>query len=200
LAGTAQSHTDHSAPLRDEQGDPVEIAMDLVWETTGAAYLWRQSTRYEIPCRVTGTVRIGDEEINFAGPGQRDHSWGARDWWANDWMWSAFHLDDGTHTHEVTIPQLPGFAVGYAQRNGEVVEIENGQSSETVADNGLITAATLTSGPDALELEVTPQAFGALRLVAPDGRVTHFPRAMATVRASDGRTGTGWIEWNRNQH
>ena len=199
LEGTAQSHADDSAPLRDETGEPVEIAMDLVWETTGAPYLWRQSTRYEIPCRVTGSVIVGDEEIEFSGPGQRDHSWGARDWWANDWMWSAFHLSDGTHTHQVTIPQLPGFAVGYTQRDGEVAEIETGLCAETVADNGLITTATLTAGPDALELTVTPQAFGALRLVSPDGRVTHFPRAMATVETSDGRTGTGWIEWNRNQ-
>ena len=200
VIGAAQSHADQSAPLRDEPGEPVEIAMDLVWSTTGAPYLWRQSTRYEVPCRVTGTVRIGDEEISFAGPGQRDHSWGSRDWWANDWMWSAFHLDDGTHTHAVTIPQLPGFAVGYVQRDGAVDEIETGTTTETVADNGLITDAHIVSGPDALELDVTPQAFGALRLVAPDGRVTHFPRAMATVRAEDGRTGTGWIEWNRNQH
>ena len=51
-------------------------------------------------------------------PGQRDHSWGSRDWWAFDWMWSALHLDDGTHTHAVAIPQLPGFGVGYVQRGG----------------------------------------------------------------------------------
>lgn len=200
LEGTAEAHADHSAPLRDERGEPIEIAMDLVWETTGTAYQWRQSTRYEIPCRVTGSVFIGEEEIAFTGPGQRDHSWGARDWWASDWMWSAFHLDDGTHTHEVTIPQMPGFAVGYTQRDGEVAEIEGGQASETVADNGLITAARLVAGPDDLVIDVVPRAFGALRLEAPDGRVTHFPRAMATVRTSDGRTGTGWIEWNRNQH
>jgi hypothetical protein len=112
-------------------------------------------------------------------------------------MWSAFHLDDGTHTHAVTIPQLPGFGVGYVQRGGEVEEIGTGTTTETVADNGLITDAHLSTGD--LELDVTPVAFGALRLVSPDGRVTHFPRAMATARTADGRTGTGWIEWNRNQ-
>ena len=50
------------------------------------------------------------------------------------------------------------------------------------------------------ELAVTPLAFGALRLQAPDGRVSLFPRAMCSVRAADGREGRGWVEWNRVQH
>src|SRR5207302_679873 len=75
LRGVAQAHQDESAPLRDEAGLPVEVELDLVWETDGVPYAWRQTTRYEIPCRVTGTVRIGDEHIELAGPGQRDHSW-----------------------------------------------------------------------------------------------------------------------------
>ena len=86
--GVAASHGDESAPLRGEAGDPVEVELDLTWVTDGTPYSWRQATRYEIPCRVTGTVRVGEETISFAGPGQRDHSWGARDWWAVDWMWS----------------------------------------------------------------------------------------------------------------
>ena len=104
LEGTAAAHADHSAPLRGEAGEPVEIAIDLTWETDGVPYQWRLATRYEIPCRVTGTVRIGEETVSLSGPGQRDHSWGGRDWWASDWMWSALHLDDGTHTHAVDRP------------------------------------------------------------------------------------------------
>jgi hypothetical protein len=45
-----------------------------------------------------------------------------------------------------------------------------------------------------------PRGFGPLRLEAPDGRVTHFQRAMADFRTADGRSGVGWIEWNINQH
>jgi hypothetical protein len=203
LEGTAQAHGDESAPLRDEIGEPVDIALDLVWETDGIPYLWRQSTRYEIPCHVSGTVRIGDETIQLSGVGQRDHSWGSRDWWANDWMWSAFHLADGTRTHAVTIPQIPGFAVGYGQQGETISEWETGTATETIADNGLITAAkveTSASPLGDLTLTVEPLAFGALRLHAPDGRVTNFPRAMARVTTEDGCTGFGWIEWNRNQH
>lgn len=94
---------------------------------------------------------------------------------------------------------MPGFGVGYVQRDGELTEVESVRASEQVADNGLITSARIVSGPEELAVDVEPVAFGALRLEAPDGRVTHFPRAMCRVRTDDGRTGTGWIEWNRNQ-
>ena len=199
VAGSAQAHTDQSAPLRGEPGEPVAIALDLVWETDGIPYAWRQSTRYEIPCRVSGTVRVGEEQIEFSGKGQRDHSWGARDWWAVDWMWSALHFEDGTHTHAVGVPQMPGYGVGYTQRDGELIEIESLQATEEVDDSGLIRSARIVSGPEELAIEVQPVAFGALRLQAPDGRVSLFPRAMCRVRAADGRSGSGWVEWNRVQ-
>ncbi len=199
VAGTGAAHRDESAPLRSAGGRPVTLSLDLVWETTGIPYAWRQSTRYEIPCRVSGTVWVGDETIAFSGPGQRDHSWGARDWWATDWMWSALHLDDGAHVHAVGIPQMPGFGVGYVQAAGALSEIESVTATEEVAANGLITRARIQTGPEALAIEVEPLAFGALRLESPDGRVSHFPRAMCRVRTDDGRTGTGWVEWNRNQ-
>ena len=201
LRASGQAYDDHSAPLRGEAGTPVDVALELEWETTGTPYQWRVATRYEIPCRVTGTVRIGDEEHTLSGPGQRDHSWGNRDWWANDWMWNGLHLDDGTHVHVVTIPELEGFGVGYIQRDGEVSEIAGATNTETVEDDGLISSATVTvTQPEpGLALTIEPLAFGALRLEAPDGRVSHFPRAMCRVTAADGRAGLGWIEWNRNQ-
>jgi hypothetical protein len=36
-------------------------------------------------------------------------------------------------------------------------------------------------------------------LVAPDGRTSRFPRAMARFVGADGRSGHGWIEWNQPQ-
>ena len=187
VEGTAAAHADHSAPLRKEAGEPVEIAVDLTWETDGVPYQWRLATRYEIPCRVSGTVRVGEEEFELSGPGQRDHSWGARDWWASDWMWSALHLDDGTHTHAVSVPTHPDFGVGYVQRDGELTELANVNSSEQVADNGLITTGRIAMSPVDIDVELEPLAFGAILLEAPDGRISHFPRAMCRVRATDGR-------------
>ncbi len=199
LEGTAQAHADASAPLRGESGDAIAIALDLEWETDGIPYAWRQSTRYEIPCRVTGALRIGGESISFSGPGQRDHSWGARDWWAVDWMWSALHLDDGTRTHAVGVPQMPGYGVGYVQHGGELTEIESVTATEQVSANELITSARIVFGPPEVAVDVAPVAYGAIRLEAPDGRLSFFPRAMCRVTADDGRRGLGWVEWNRVQ-
>ncbi len=197
--GTAEAHDDPSAPLRGEPGAPVEVELDLVWETDGIPYAWRASTRYEIPCRVSGRVRVGEEVIELAGPGQRDHSWGSRDWWAIDWMWSALHLDDGTHTHAVGLPEMPGYGVGYVQRGDEIEEIETVTARHELGHGGLIETASIASAPPQLDLDVQPLAFGPLRLEAPDGRISLFPRAMCRVRTADGRTGIGWVEWNRVQ-
>jgi hypothetical protein len=68
-----------------------------------------------------------------------------------------------------------------------------------VGADGLITDAKLRLDPPGLQLDVEPLAFGPLRLLSPDGRVSHFPRAMCRARTSDGREGVGWIEWNLNQ-
>ena len=72
-------------------------------------------------------------------------------------------------------------------------------SSEQVAEDGLIGSGRIAMSPGDTEVELEPLAFGAILLEAPDGRISHFPRAMCRVRATDGRQGLGWVEWNRNQ-
>jgi hypothetical protein len=199
--GAAAQYADDADPLHGKPGDRVQLHLDLRWLTDGAPYQWRATSRYEIPCHVEGTIIIDGDERAIAGPGQRDHSWGSRDWWANDWMWTAFHLDDGTRVHAVTLPDRPGMAVGYLQSDGQVVEeLTTGSSTVEHTPDGLVTAAHLTLGSGPLEVDVQPLGFGALRMEAPDGRVSFFPRAMATFRTGDGRSGIGWIEWNTNQH
>ncbi len=51
-----QAYPDPSALLRGEPGTPVEVTMNLVWATDGTPYKYRLTTRYEIPCTVSGTV------------------------------------------------------------------------------------------------------------------------------------------------
>lgn len=110
VRANGQSYADPSAILRGEPGTPVDLTMNLVWTTDGAPYKYRVTTRYEIPCTVTGTVTVNGTtyEMNSVA-GQRDHSWGVRDWWSMDWMWSALHLGDGTHLHglDIDIPNVP---------------------------------------------------------------------------------------------
>jgi hypothetical protein len=202
LRGQAQAYPDPSALLRGEPGTPVEMTMNLEWATDGTPYKYGLTTRYEIPCTVSGTVTVGDAsyQVNSV-PGQRDHSWGVRDWWGMDWMWSAVHLDDGTHLHGVNIriPGIPAVSVGYVQgRDGKVIDLETANSAETFGDNGLPLKATLTLDPGGISGAAEVRGQAPVGLIPPDGRVSQFPRAWVSLTTADGRTGVGWMEWNRN--
>jgi hypothetical protein len=200
VRGEGEAYDDPAAILRNEAGKPVPVALDLVWETLGEPYAYRFTTRYEIPCRVSGTLRVGDEQLELRAVGQRDHSWGTRDWWGMDWVWSAGHLADGTRFHggEFRLRGAPPVSVGYVQPpEGGVTEPDAVVATEEIGSDGLITTASIDFQPG-LPLKVEPLAWGPLRLVAPDGRVASFPRAMCRVHAGDGRSGVAWLEWNRS--
>jgi hypothetical protein len=203
LDGLGEAHDDPAALLRGQRGRSQPISLRLTWTTTGEPYAYRLATRYEIPCAVSGTIRLGDESLQLSDAvGQRDHSWGTRDWWSMDWVWSAGHLDDGTHLHAVQLrlPGAPAIGVGYVQQPAaQLVELSGVAAGERIGEDGLITAAQLTLDPLGLEVEVTPLAHAPLQLLASDGRVSHFPRAMCAIRCADGRRGLAWVEWNLNQ-
>jgi hypothetical protein len=203
LEATGQAHADPAGLLRGQAGDPVPVGLDLTWETAGVPYAYRLATRYEIPCRVSGTITVAGEALTLTDAvGQRDHSWGLRDWWSMDWVWMAGHLTDGTHLHAVELRLGDGqkLGVGYVQTAAsELMELDRVEASEDADRDGLITAARLSLHPAGLELDVEPLAFGPLRLESDDGRVSQFPRAMCRISCSDGRTGVAWLEWNRNQ-
>jgi Phosphotransferase enzyme family len=202
LRGHGQSYPDAAALLRGEQGAPVQVALDLVWSTDGTPYKYRITTRYEIPCTVTGTVSIDGRRYTVESvPGQRDHSWGVRDWWSMDWVWSALHLDDGTHIHAVDIrmPGVPPVGIGYIQdRDGAVTELQSIATRETFDADGLPASATLAVDPGGITATVDVRGHAPVRLVSFDGRTSQFPRVWATVSTADGRQGVGWLEWNRN--
>ena len=203
ISGGARSYDDPAGLLHGEDGEPAELSMDLTWTTSGTPFAYRITTRYEIPCTVSGTITVDGETFSFAAvPGQRDHSHGVRDWWSMDWVWSALHLEDGTHLHGVDLrmPDLPPVSVGYVQPpDGAVIETSSVTAEASLADNGLPTATTLTFQPGGLSAEIEVRGNAPVRLEAPDGRVSFFPRSWVAVRTDDGRRGIGWIEWNRNQ-
>jgi hypothetical protein len=118
-----------------------------------------------------------------------------------DWVWSALHLDDGTHIHAVDlrIPGIPPVGIGYVQDGaGAVTELHTIAPQQTFDDDGLPLDATLALDPGGITATVDVRGHAPLRLVAQDGRISQFPRVWATVSTADGRTGVGWLEWNRN--
>ncbi len=201
VRGNGHAYDDPAALLRGEAGRPVELMMDLVWATAGTPYQYRITPRYEIPCTVSGTVVAdGRTVVMDSVPGQRDHSWGVRDWWSMDWVWSALHLDDGTHIHgvDIRIPGAPEIGIGYVQPpDGPLVELQVVTAQEAFGDNDLPRTTSIRFGD--LTAAVDIKGHAPVLLTAADGRVSHFPRAWATVTTDDGRTGVGWVEWNRNQ-
>ena len=192
-------HADPADVYRGAPGTPTSLDLALTWTTDGVPYHYDVTTRYEVPCLVGGTVTVGDELLGVEGHGQRDHSWGVRDWWAFTWCWFAGRLDDGTRVHGADI-RIPGSRIpfGYVQHpDGSVVPVTGLDVTEELGAEGLPTSARARMDPVGLELAIEPLGFGPLLLTATDGRTSRFPRAAARFTAGDGRTGTGWIEWNQ---
>lgn len=199
LEAFAVSLDDPAETYRDLRGERVPFGFELDFFTDGGTYQWPPITpRYEIPCRVHGEVLVGDERIPFDGWGQRDHSWGAaRDWWAMSWNWTAGRLDDGTRWHSAGgfFPDNP-WGVAYRQDPGAAMEEFDEVVVEVVEGPERLPQSSSTRFDD-LELTYEPLAHSPVLLVHPDGREARFPRTLARVTASDGRTGGGWFEWNQ---
>jgi hypothetical protein len=210
LAASAPAHV-FTAPEDvyahgEGSGTPARLDLDLTWTTDGIPYHYDLTTRYEIPCLVSGSVTVDGEAFTVDGQGQRDHSWGVRDWWAFGWCWCSMRLDDGTRVHLADIRMGLDFPVffGYIQTPGEVHPATALSVSEDVGAHGFPSEARIeiASAPGyasgaTLGLDVTPVAFGPVLLRNDDGRTSRFPRAMVRCRTDDGREGTGWIEWNQ---
>jgi hypothetical protein len=175
----------------------VRLAMDLDWITDGGVYPYKDLPRYEIPCQVTGTLRVGEAEVAVSGWGERDHSWGERDWWQVSWLWSSGRLADGTAFHGMQANI--GFAIGwpsFAAPPGGAVSHLTGFSAQTDFGPDDFPRQSRLRIPGA-PMTAIPLAFAPVAMTSPDGRVSHFPRALCRFIADDGRSGYGWTEWNQ---
>jgi hypothetical protein len=189
---------DPTAVYGDLRGNRVPFGLDLEWETDGAVYAYPGVTRYEVPCRVHGEVLLAGETLAIDAFGQRDHSWGVRDWWSYSWSWMAGRLDDGTRFHGTSVDSRGTelYGTGYLQEagGGLLVGVDVVGHQEPMAPSGLPGAGRWQVGD--LDLAVEPVAFAPVGLDAPDGRVSRFPRAWCRFTVTDGRAGHGWVEWN----
>ncbi|MCX7619856.1 MAG: hypothetical protein N2037_03300 [Acidimicrobiales bacterium] len=194
-------------------GDRTPLAFELDWHTDGLVFTYPSSvTPYEIPCRVSGTVDVGAEHFEFEGFGQRDHSWGIRDWWSMGWCWTAFRLDDGSRWHAVTPKPQSLAPVGYEQLPGQQT---TGRSHlryvtefcvlETLGPSGIPRSAELVmvssldpdgGGARSAAFQVEPIAWSPVLLTDPTGRRSRLPRGLCRFVGERG-SGIGWIEFNQ---
>jgi hypothetical protein len=100
---------------------------------------------------------------------------------------------------EIRIPGVPPVGIGYVQdRDGTLTELQTITARQTFDADGLPTGATLAVDPGDITATIDVRGHAPVRLVSPDGRISQFPRVWATVSTADGRSGVGWVEWNRN--
>jgi len=201
---------DPTAVYGELRGNRVPFGLDLEWETAGGIYAYPGVTRYEVPCRVHGEILLAGETIEVDSFGQRDHSWGTRDWWTYSWSWMAGWLDDGTRFHgtSVHLDGLDLYGTGYIQvparsatgaGDGDdpawtVTGVDVVGHHETFGANGLPASGRWQVGE--LDLAVQPVAFAPVGIAGTDGRYSRFPRAWCRFETTDGRRGDGWVEWN----
>lgn len=185
-----------------ERGDRVPLGFDLEWEALAPPFEYPGAAarpgagHVQHPGRVHGEVLLGDETLAFEGTGERDHAWGARDWWGTGWHWSAAHFDDGGSL-SVARPDRAGpeHATGYLMAAGEdphpIVRAE--VQTETDADGIPVSARYVVE--DELEVEVAVVAPAPLMLPDPaSDHVSRLARALCRFRTADA-TGLGWAEW-----
>jgi hypothetical protein len=196
LEAFAVALDDPAEAYRSERGERVALGLDLEWEEYGPADPSKVPQRYEQACAVRGEVLVGDERIQVDGWGERDHSWGVRDWWTLAWCWTAGRFEDGTAFHTfrplLDMPFASGFIVGPDRK---LRPVESFTVETELGVENLPRSATMQI--DDLSLAVTPVAHAPVLLTAPDGRVGRFPRSMCRFEDKTHGTAWGWTEWNQ---
>ena len=199
-AGTAATVVDPAAVFRGGSGPDVAVRVDLEWRGAAPVFAYQAMTRYEQVAWVEGEVVIGGERLAVRCPGERDHSWGPRDWWLFPWLWTAGRLDDGTWFHGVRslVDELgsTNFQTGFVLDPG-LAEHEVSRIAFTPHLDGdaLLEQADLDLD-GRLALHVTAERQAPILLEAPDGRRSRFTRALSRFETTDGRVGRGWVELN----
>jgi hypothetical protein len=195
--GTGVALSDPSAAFHGEQGPEVHASVDLTWEGVASCFGYDATTRFEQSAWVSGEIVIGEDHIDVRCPGQRDHSWGVRDWWLFPWVWCSGRLDDGTWWH-CARSALAGdqlFQTGYlVGPDGELREATTIGLDYALDAEQLPTSTRLTIGE--LELSIVPELHAPVLLVSSEGKESRFPRAMCSATTPDGRSGHGWLEFN----
>ncbi|GGY92447.1 DUF7064 domain-containing protein [Novosphingobium colocasiae] len=180
------------------------VAMDFTFEATHPAYSYDShpdgcpqyfaDNRFEQSGRVKGTITIEGRTIPFDTLGQRDHSWGTRNWGVN-YHYKWFHATgEDSAIHFFKMEYLGRHLIrGYVYKDGHMSQIADVDVIDFVLDQDMIHK----------EIEVS------IKDVA--GRTTHilskhfahqvYPidelnilNEVATTTVIDGKPGLGWCE------
>jgi len=181
----------------EPRGERMPFGFELEWETVARPFRYTVTDRYEVPCRVHGEILVGDERIELDAVGQRDHSWGVRDWWIFSWVWSAFHAPDGTEIFGNSVAIDPDFTfrTGFVQQGrSSAVALEDFTPRFVSRPDGLVDDIRWSTADIGADVEMV--AWAPVLLVDGDRR-SRFARGLARARLDDGRAAVGWMEFNQ---
>ena len=157
-----------------------------MWREQAAVYAYARGKRLEQPGWAVGDVSVDGESFRLNGPGQRDQSWGVRDWGRLGWTWCAGWLSDGTR-YQATLLD----ARGRIPPDGYL--ITSGRPLEPVRH--------VAVHADALQMNDTLLEFRDVGHITVDlpssaGGPSQLRRAMTLVRTGAMQRGIGWRERN----
>ncbi len=180
----------------EPRGDRVPLGFDLEWESTAPQFDYPGVSRYEQSCRVSGEVLVGTEALEIDGFGQRDHSWGVRDWWTLGWVWTAGRFADGVAFHAMHLDhESISYGPGYVVTSADLTALDGFAADVSDGTKGLPGSTEMALG--SLTMTAHPTAFASVRLDSPDGRTGVLHRSLCRFDRPDGVVGYGWTEWNR---
>lgn len=69
--------------------------------------------RYEQPVTVEGWVDVENKRRSVNARGERDHSWGPRDWFSMNWCWCSGSFEDGTAFNLTRLTDADSYLNGF---------------------------------------------------------------------------------------
>lgn len=193
----------------------LPVGADLRVEAQGAAHSTGRSnaaghesvaypaSRFEQPIAVSGTLRAGDVERDFAGRGERDHSWGPRHW-NLEWTFTVLNGDDlRLQCAEARIPNIPPIHGGYVSRASSqsitAARFDYRYHDESLARavEGRLEVTTEDGTSLALDIEtISAVEIDITHTFVPPTR-SIYRRALVRATRPDGGPLLGWTEFNR---
>jgi hypothetical protein len=202
------------------RGEPAEVDVEFTttakhdpfYYSDGAT--WPQEDphdRYEVASRVEGAAVLDGEHREFAGHGERDHSWGPRQWAGRaEWLWISGGFEDGTaYNHNtVWLHEHPdeSFINGFWY-DGEEARAFTDATVHAAPEFGQETARDWSEGEEpTFEIEfewdgggttVTVEPFQTTPLWFANQEGTQralFNRSSSRQEKADGTVGAGWLE------
>ena len=156
---------------------------------------------YEQHCRVTGSIRVGDEVLDIDGLGLRDKSWGPRHWQAIEWYrWIPLTFAPDATPQAMMISIVGGKPGGMVLERGEYHLIRDCTIESDWDEDRYQTAMRCTVTTDHDTYEVTGEVISLIplrnRRTDPDGNelLTRITEAMTRFECR-GHKGIGMSEY-----